>query len=249
MYEIEYHWIGGVSSTHLVLVNLDDGGAPGKFVVVEEWRRQKSGQVVVALDEGDLPDADVPSTARPAHRPAQRAAQHLVAEADAEDALPHGVERPQQRAEAPDPGLVAVRVPRAPAHHEPVVRRQVLRRRELAADHAEAVPPLPASAVAAEGGHEDVVVPAVRLPGVVRVPQRQQQRVPPRRWLRRRHRRSGERAHGDWSGEAGTRERHCDSHLALLASSMDGSIAMRRRRIPAPPLYLWSRWVGVRVAP
>lgn len=114
-----------------------------------------------------------------------------MAEADAEDALAHGVERPEEGAEAEDPPLVAVRVVRAAAHHEPLVPPHLLRRRELAVDHPEAVPPLLLPS-AAERRDEDVAVPAVHLPRVLRVVQRQQQRVPPHPYAaarrRRRHR-------------------------------------------------------------
>lgn len=74
-----------------------------------------------------------------------------MTEADAEDALAHGVERPEEGAEAEDPPLVAVRVVRAAAHHEPLVPPHLLRRRELAVDHPEAVPSLllPSAAAAA----------------------------------------------------------------------------------------------------
>jgi hypothetical protein len=161
---------------HLVLVDLGDLGAARQLAapaqrVEEPTRRQRVRDV-------HLPDADVPAAAGPAHAPAQRAADHLVAEADAEDPLAHGVQLPDQEAQAQDPRLVAVRVVRAAADHEAVVAPEVPRRREFPVDGPVQVPRL---AGAAERGHEDVEVAAVLLEHVLRVARRHQQREPPAR--------------------------------------------------------------------
>ena len=133
--------------TLLVLVDLGDLGAARQLAalaqrVEEPARRQRRGGV----RDGHLPDADVPAGAGPAHAPAQRAADQLVAEVDAEDPLAHGVELPDEGAQAEDPQVVAVRVVRAAADHEAVVGPEVPRRRELPVDGPVQVPRLAGAA-------------------------------------------------------------------------------------------------------
>lgn len=187
----ETHGGTGTARTHLVLMDLGDPGAERQLVPlpqrVEEPARRRLG-------DGHLPDADVPAGAGLAHAASQRAADHLVAEADAEDPLAHAVQRPHQEAQPQDPQLVGVRVVGAAADHEPVVGLKLTGARELAVDGPVQVPRL---AGVAEGRYEDVEVPAVLVEHVLRVVRRHQQRVPPaRRRHGRRHRCLRNRNHG-----------------------------------------------------
>jgi hypothetical protein len=99
---------------------------------------------------------------------------HLVAEADAEDALAGGVDAAGEVDEREDPGLVAVRVGAAPGDDEPVEPGCLGVGGELPADGAVHPPPL---AVLLQQRAEDGEVAAVLLPHVLRVLAALQHRV------------------------------------------------------------------------
>jgi hypothetical protein len=99
---------------------------------------------------------------------------HLVAEADAEDALAGGVDAAGEVDEREDPGLVAVRVGAAPGDDEPVEPGCLGVGGELPADGAVHPPPLP---VLLQQRAEDGEVAAVLLPHVLRVLAALQHRV------------------------------------------------------------------------
>jgi hypothetical protein len=99
---------------------------------------------------------------------------HLVAEADAEDALAGGVEAADEADEVQDPGLVAVRVGAAPGDDEPVEAGRLGVGGELPADGAVHAPAL---AVLLQQRAEDGEVAAVLLPHVLRVLAALQHRV------------------------------------------------------------------------
>uniref|UniRef100_A0A0A9AS14 Uncharacterized protein n=1 Tax=Arundo donax TaxID=35708 RepID=A0A0A9AS14_ARUDO len=157
---------------HLVLMDLGDLEAGRQLVThrIEEPARRPGKR-------HRLPDADVPPAAGLADAAAQRTADHLVAEADAEDPLAHAVEVPDQAAQPQDPQVVAVRVVRAAADHEAIVPLEVVLAGQLPVHCPVQVPRL---AGVAERGHEDVEA-AVLLQHVLPVVRRHQQRVPPTR--------------------------------------------------------------------
>ena len=122
---------------------------------------------------------------------------HLVAEADAEDALAGGVEPPDEVDEREDPGLVAVRVGAAPGDDEAVEAGRLGVGGELPAGRAVDAPRL---AVLLQQRPEHLEVAAVRLAHVLRVLAALQHRVGPRR---RGRGRDDDRRGGGRRGEEG----------------------------------------------
>lgn len=223
----ETHGGTGTARTHLVLMDLGDPGAERQLVPlpqrVEEPARRRLG-------DGHLPDADVPAGAGLAHAAPQRAADHLVAEADAEDPLAHAVQRPHQEAQPQDPQLVGVRVVGAAADHEPVVGLKLTGARELAVDGPVQVPRL---AGVAEGRYEDVEVPAVLVEHVLRVVRRHQQRVPPARRGRgrRRHRCLRNRNHGWFINNNRSRSlvEQAETEAAIVSQISSASLSLANK--------------------
>jgi hypothetical protein len=123
------------------------------------------------------------ATKNPTNGSEPHATTHLVAEADAEDALAGGEDAADEFNEREDPGLVGVRVAAAAGDDEAVEPGRLGVGGELPAHGAVHAPPLP---VLLQQRAEHVEVAAVRLAHVIRVLAALQQRVRPGPRRRRR---------------------------------------------------------------
>lgn len=91
---------------------------------------------------------------------------YLVAEANAEDFLVHGVQFMKQGEEVTDPCVVSMCVTATASDHESIVEAQLIIARELPTRHLVHVPSLP---FLLQHSHEHPKIPSVHLLHILRI--------------------------------------------------------------------------------